>query len=108
MRSLENQQEKNPDFLNAGDFLYELGQDQYVMRPLVNVFPDKYPNLGEGIRFQGSYDDYHNIKIHPHDILLYAEKYINWKNTTGIPFSESKEDLLEKIKIELDKKLFSN
>lgn len=93
--------ESSPDFVNAGDYLYVLGQDQYVSRPLTNVFPDKYPNLGEGIRYEGSYDDYHNIKIHKDDVLPYAQRYIDWKNTTGIPFSESKEELLEKISKEL-------
>jgi hypothetical protein len=94
--------EHEKDFVEAGKFLGILGQSQYVMRPLTNAFPEEYPNLGEGIRYEGSYDDYHFIKIHKDDILKYAERYIDWKNSKMPLGRMDKEKTLEEIKKELE------
>lgn len=84
------------DYLRMSDVLKELGQAQYLARPLTNAFPDEYPNLGEGIRYEGTYDNYHEIKIHPDDVLVYAEKFIDYKNQTS-PFKIDKESVLKSI-----------
>lgn len=76
--------------------LAELGQAQYVARPLTNAFPDEYPNLGENIRYEGSYDKYHDITIHPDDILTYVNRYIDYKNQIS-PFQLDKESMLKKV-----------
>lgn len=94
--------ESLPDFIDAS-ILRDLGQLQYVMRPLTNAFPTEYPNLGEGIRYEGDYSNYHTIKIHKDDILIYAERYIDWKNLNSTPFSKlNKEKIIENLKIKIN------
>ncbi len=97
---IENINEEEKDYISFGEALGVLGQSQYVTRPLTNVFPDEYPFLGEGIRYTGSYDMYHFIKIHKDDVLEYASRYIDYKNQTG-PFKIDKEKKLEEIKEKL-------
>ena len=93
--------EQSPqEFILADKALRELGQMQYVMRPLTNIFPDEYPNLGDGIRYSGKYDNYYDIKIHKDDVVEYAERYIDWKNKTSA-FPMNKIEIIEKIKLKL-------
>lgn len=90
-----NPEKEHQGYVNISEALEILGQSQYVARPLTNAFPDDYPNLGEGIRYEGTYDNYHSIRIHPDDVLLYAERYIDYKNKTS--FTTDKEATLRKI-----------
>ncbi len=49
-------------------------QSQYGSR-YVNGFNGEYPNLGEGLRFDGDPDDYHSLKIHRDDIAEFVRRF---------------------------------
>lgn len=49
-------------------------QSQYGSR-YVNGFQGEYPNLGEGLRFEGDPDDYHSLKIHKDDIEEFVRRF---------------------------------
>jgi hypothetical protein len=34
-----------------------------------------YPNLGQGLRFRGSSDDYHGLEIHQGDVPVFVARY---------------------------------
>ena len=93
--------DREPDYVLANDVLSSLGRMEFVMRPLTNVFPDKYPYLGEGIRYHGSYDDPDTMEIHPDDVMEYASRYIDWNNQDEA-LSVSKDDILRGIKRKLE------
>lgn len=63
-------------FVNFGDVSRgELKkQSQYGSR-YVNGFQGEYPNLGEGLRFEGDPDDYHSLKIHKDDIEEFVRRF---------------------------------
>jgi len=48
-------------------------QSQYAARYVHGVLGD--PNLGEGLRFKGNYDDYHFMKIHHEDIEEFLKRF---------------------------------
>ncbi len=85
MKSFENSESsKSPEkyvadengFVNFGDVSRgELGkQAQYGSR-YVNGFRDEYPNLGEGLRFEGNPSDYHSLRIHHEDIDEFVRRF---------------------------------
>lgn len=49
-------------------------QTQYGSR-YVNGFAGEYPNLGEGLRFEGDTDNYHSLKIHIDDIGEFVKRF---------------------------------
>jgi hypothetical protein len=49
-------------------------QTQYGSR-YVNGFQGEYPNLGEGLRFDGDPDNYHSLKIHKDDIEEFVKRF---------------------------------
>ncbi len=49
-------------------------QSQYGSR-YVDGFRGEYPNLGEGLRFEGGLDDYHSLKIHKDDIEEFVRRF---------------------------------
>lgn len=38
-----------------------------------------YPNLGEGLRFQGEVSDYHTLLIHRNDVEPFIKRVEQWK-----------------------------
>lgn len=53
-------------------------QSQYASRYAWGAFGE-YPNLGEGLRFKGDFDDYHFLKIHKDDIQTFVDKVTKHK-----------------------------
>ena len=49
-------------------------QAQYGSR-YVDGFQGEYPNLGEGLRFEGKPDDYHSLRIHKDDIGEFVRRF---------------------------------
>lgn len=49
-------------------------QAQYGSR-YVDGFQGEYPSLGEGLRFEGSPDDYHSLRIHKDDIAEFVRRF---------------------------------
>lgn len=67
----------NPDeMVNFGEVSrrYLGKQAQYGCR-YVDGFDGDYPNLGEGLHFEGSPDDYHGLQIRQGDIPTFVERY---------------------------------
>jgi len=75
-------------FVRFGDVASMLlkQQAQYASR-YVDGFQEEYPNLGEGLRFEGKSDDYHNLKIHQDDINEFVRRVTVYKQSTGNPFA---------------------
>lgn len=85
MESYKNSNERNLSekyaadengFVSFGDVSRgELNkQAQYGSR-YVDGFQGEYPNLGEGLRFEGNTDDYHSLKIHKDDIEEFVRRF---------------------------------
>ncbi len=72
----EKYQADENGFIEFGDVSRgELGkQTQYGSR-YVNGFQGEYPNLGEGLRFEGDADNYHSLKIHKDDIKEFVRRF---------------------------------
>lgn len=68
----------DPDsMVNFGDVSrnYLRRQAQYGSR-YVDDFDGDYPNLGEGLNFEGSSDDYHSLKIRQGDIPTFIARFL--------------------------------
>ncbi len=68
-------------FVKFGDVSRKLmgKQCQYGSRYVDGAFGE-YPKLGEGLRIEGSSDDYHNMKIHKDDIDEFMRRYKEYEN----------------------------
>ncbi|MFA6446131.1 MAG: hypothetical protein WCW14_02675 [Candidatus Paceibacterota bacterium] len=63
-------------FLKFGDAVRgPLGgmQSQYASR-YVNGMLGEYPNLSEGLRFDGNPEDYHELAIHKDDVVEFVRR----------------------------------
>jgi len=49
-------------------------QSQYGSR-YVDGMAEEYPSLGDGLRFEGTPDDYHSLRIHKEDIAEFVRRY---------------------------------
>lgn len=54
-----------------------LGQNQYVSRYAKGILND--PDLGEGLRWKGLDESYHDIKIHKDDLLSFHKRVEAYK-----------------------------
>jgi hypothetical protein len=72
--------DENPDFVCFGDVCRKrIGiQCQYSRHYL------REPGIGEGIRWQGRFEDYHGLTIHKDDVELFVERAIAWRRKMGI------------------------
>ena len=61
-------------------------QAQYASR-YINGSKGEYPNLGEGLRFEGDPEDYHDVKIHNEDVEEFVKRVKEYKKSTGNPFA---------------------
>ena len=57
-------------------------QSQYASR-YVNGEIEGYPNLGEGLRFEGDPSDYHSLRIHQDDIEEFVRRVNDYKASHG-------------------------
>jgi hypothetical protein len=60
----------------AGYFLGQ--QSQYASRFVDGILPE-YPNLGEGLRYEGSSRDYHFMSIHFEDIDEFVKRVVAFR-----------------------------
>ena len=62
-------------YINFGDIALSVvnQQSQYASRYVNGAFGE-YPNLGEGLRFEGDPDDYHMLEIHKDDVIEFVER----------------------------------
>jgi hypothetical protein len=69
-------------FVNFGvvalDILHQ--QSQYASRYVDGAIPG-YPNLGEGLRFDGYAYDYHSLAIHKDDVGEFARRVNEYKKS---------------------------
>ena len=68
--------EADNGFIHFGDVanhLMEGDQTQYASRYVQGSTPG-YPNLGNGLRFNGDVRDYHSLGIHPEDIEEFVHR----------------------------------
>lgn len=72
-------------FIDFGDVARERCGDQcqYVSRYVDGKLPG-YPVLGQGLRFEGSTRDYHDLKIHRDDVEEFVRRYKTYKKSPGI------------------------
>lgn len=52
-------------------------QSQYASRYIDGR--NGYPNLGEGLRFQGESHDYHSVEIHKDDVDKFVNRVFNFR-----------------------------
>jgi len=74
------------------DVFRKLGQMQYISRfvnPDSRFHGDRASFFSE-IRVEGDLDDYHNLKIHPDNIRLFVEKWLEYKKKTSPFFADNK------------------
>jgi hypothetical protein len=66
----------NSEYVDFGDVSRgRLGQQcQYGSR-YIDGRIEGYPNLGEGLRFQGRPENYHSFKIHRDDVEEFVRRY---------------------------------
>jgi len=71
-------------FVMFGDIAMNLlgQQTQYASR-YVNGFLGEYPNLGEGLRFDGDPSDYHSLAIHKDDVDEFVRRVKDYKKSQG-------------------------
>ena len=71
------------DYVDFGDHVRNagLGQCQYVSRYVDGRH--NYPNLGDGLRFIGSPDDYHALMIHADDVDTFIERVKDYRLKLG-------------------------
>ena len=69
------------DYIEFGDIARGQcgGQCQYVSRTVDGRHG--YPNLGEGLRFQGTPSDYHRLMIHKDDVDEFVRRWKAWRET---------------------------
>ena len=81
---------KKSPFVSFGDVAREqLGQQcQYASRYTGTSSSSwqehGYPNLGQGLRFQGSSDDYHFLEIHKDDVTTFVQRYKEHRAKLGL------------------------
>lgn len=81
-----SEKEKYVDF--GEQILDRLGmQSQYAARYLFGVLGSE--NLGQDLKIEGSYDDYHFIKIHPADLEIFIQRLIDLKKSKGIDLTDN-------------------
>ena len=80
-------------FVNFGEIAHGIfnQQSQYASRYIDGAIPG-WPNLGEGLRFKGSTEDYHFVRIHKDDI----EEFIRRKRD----YVQNPEEYKDKIREE--------
>ena len=61
-------------------------QSQYASR-YVDGKMEGYPNLGEGLRFEGDPSDYHSLRIHKDDLAEFVQRVISHKKASGSFFA---------------------
>lgn len=68
-------------FVSFGDVARKIlgSQCQYASRYIEGSIPG-YPNLGEGLRFQGSPGHYHSLIIHHQDVDEFVKRYNEFIN----------------------------
>lgn len=57
-------------------------QSQYASR-YIDGTKEGYPNLGEGLRFDGRADDYHDVCIHKDDVEEFVRRVKEYKERAG-------------------------
>lgn len=69
---------ENDDYINFGDFARkELSmQCQYASYYISGIAG--YPKLSNGLRIEGNLWDYHSLKIHKDDAMIFKERYEKW------------------------------
>jgi len=72
------------DYVEFGDVARQQchEQCQYVSRYLDGRHG--YPNLGEGIRFQGDIADYHDLLIHKDDVATFVKRVNDYRKARGM------------------------
>lgn len=66
-------------YVSFGDVSGFLGQQsQYVCR-YVDGMMEEYPKLGEGLRIEGTSDEYHFMRIHKDDVLEFVSRYKDYR-----------------------------
>ncbi len=74
-------------FVNFGDVVARrrlCKQCQYASR-YVDGRIEGYPNLGRGLRFQGSVDNYHTLKIHKDDVDEFVRRIREYRHQQEKP-----------------------
>jgi hypothetical protein len=61
-------------------------QSQYASRYL-NGKMEGYPNLGDGLRFEGDPLNYHSLRIHKDDIAEFVQRVTSHKKASGSFFA---------------------
>jgi len=75
-------------FVNFGDIARgELRQQSQYASRYVNGEIRGYPNLGEGLRFEGDPLDYHSLRIHKDDITRFVERVVSYRKESGSFFA---------------------
>ncbi len=72
-------------FVHFGDVAIDLlqQQPQYASRYVEGKISG-YPNLGEGLQFQGEPADYHELRIHKDDIREFIDRVRKYKESRGL------------------------
>lgn len=70
----------NPDYVDFGDVARkQIGQQcQYARHYLKN------PEINEGIRWEGKFEDYHSLTIHKDDVEKFVTRSLTWLRAQGI------------------------
>ncbi len=102
--------EQDNGFIDFGGVSHQLmsKQSQYGSR-YVDGTIEGYPNLGNGLRFQGDPADYHSLGIHPDDIDEFIRRYhtyqafkLGYVEDDEGNVHEIDEDVREGIRVYLD------
>ena len=77
--------EEENEYVDFGDVSRgELGlQCQYGSR-YVDGKIERWPNLGEGLRFKGNTNNYHSLKIHKDDVDEFVHRVKSYRESEGL------------------------
>lgn len=78
---LRPEHQGDPDeMVSFGDVArnYMHTQAQYDSR-YIDGFDEEYPNLGEGLTFEGDPDDYHVVRIRQGDIPKFVGRFLEYR-----------------------------
>jgi hypothetical protein len=88
------------DYVNFGDMARSRigGQSQYLSRYIDGAIPS-WPNLGEGLRFEGKPSDYWAVRIHKDDVEEFIRRVEQYQEDS---MQISRAEVIKKYNIRIE------